>query len=90
MIIFKKLDSSLFQSKGIKVPQELGVFGFANEAFSNLIKPSLSSVDQKSKDLGKIAAKIYFEEIKKGAGSKIKAQAKVVKCEIIVRDSSKR
>jgi len=77
-------------SKGIKVPEQLGIFGFANEAFTNLIKPTLSSVDQKSKELGKIAAKTYFEEIKKGGLSKGKTQIKTVKCEIIVRESSTR
>lgn len=77
-------------AKGIRVPEELGIFGFANEAFSSIIKPSLSSVDQKSKELGKIAAKIYFDEIKKAGASKIKHQDTIVKCDIIIRESSKR
>ena len=77
-------------SKGIKVPDELGIFGFANEAFTNIIKPSLSSVDQKSKELGKRAAKIYFENILTGNESTLENQEEVIKCEIIIRQSSMR
>ncbi|MDP4250852.1 MAG: substrate-binding domain-containing protein [Bacteroidota bacterium] len=44
---------------GLKVPEEIGIIGFANEAFDGFISPSLSSVDQKSKELGKDAANIY-------------------------------
>jgi DNA-binding LacI/PurR family transcriptional regulator len=78
------------ESKGIKVPEKLGIFGFANEAFTSIIRPSLSSVDQKSKELGKHAAKIYFEKIIKPGSSKIKSLNEIIKCEIILRQSSKR
>lgn len=33
------------ESFRIKVPEQLGIFGFANEAFTEMIRPSLSSVD---------------------------------------------
>jgi LacI family transcriptional regulator len=78
------------QSKGINVPEQLGIFGFANEAFSSIIKPSLSSVDQKSKELGKRAAKIYFEKILKTPGTSIKGKEEIIKSEVIIRQSSRR
>lgn len=77
------------ESMGIKVPEQLGVFGFANETFAGLIKPSLSSVDQKSKELGKRAAKIYFENILKKNEPSIDHE-EIVKSEIIVRQSTMR
>lgn len=76
------------ESMGIKVPEQLGIFGFSNEAFASIIKPSLSSVDQKSKELGKKAAKIYFEKILKGKESSYKNHEEIVKSEIIIRQSS--
>ena len=76
------------ESMKIKVPDQLGLFGFANEAFTDIIKPSLSSVDQKSKEMGKHAAKIYFENILRGSGSFIKNHEEIIKAEIIVRKSS--
>jgi DNA-binding LacI/PurR family transcriptional regulator len=75
---------------GIKVPDELGIFGFANEAFTEIISPALSSVDQKSKELGKRAAKIYFENILKGQNTIVKDHEEIIKSEIIIRQSSVR
>ena len=78
---------------GLKIPEEIGIVGYANEAFVEYISPSLSSVDQKSKKLGKDAANIYFNHIVKPAGT-IEAAAKfeklVVESSIIIRDSSSR
>jgi LacI family transcriptional regulator len=78
------------ESLGIKIPDQLGIFGFANEAFTNIIKPSLSSVDQKSKELGKRAAKIYFEKMLKSKGAVHIEQEEIIKSEIIARQSSTR
>ena len=78
------------ESAGIKVPDELGIFGFANEAFTNIIKPTLSSVNQRSKELGKRAAKIYFENILTGNEISLKDHEEVIQCEIIIRQSSMR
>ena len=46
---------------GVSVPQDVGIVGFANEPFSSFIEPSLSSVNQFSKDLGRMAAQIFFD-----------------------------
>jgi LacI family transcriptional regulator len=85
------------ESLNIKIPEQLGIFGFANEAFTELIKPSLSSVDQKSKELGKRAANVYFERIlknkagkgnKKEVNKKESSKSEIIKSEIIARESS--
>lgn len=84
-------------SLNIKIPEQLGIFGFANESFTELIRPSLSSVDQKSKELGKHAANIYFEKILKNKGGKGNkkevskketSKSEIIKSDIIVRESS--
>jgi LacI family transcriptional regulator len=75
-------------SLGIKVPQQLGVFGFANEAFTGLIRPTLSSIDQKSKELGKCAANLYFNNVSPNNTATQTSISKVIKSEIIVRESS--
>jgi len=87
------------ESLNIKVPEQVGIFGFANEAFTELIRPSLSSVDQKSKELGRHAANVYFEKIlkyksvkgiKKETSKKDFTKSEVIKSEIIARQSSNR
>jgi len=85
------------ESLNIKVPQQLGIFGFANEAFTEIIKPSLSSVDQNSKELGRHAANVYFEKILKNKIGRVNKREvrqseanknEVIKSEIIARQSS--
>ncbi len=78
------------ESMGIQVPSQLGIFGFANEAFSSIIKPTLSSVDQRSKEIGKRAAQMYFDYIlnKKVASSDSKKE--IIVSDLLIRDSSQR
>ena len=78
-------------SLGIKVPQQLGIFGFANETFAELIQPSLSSVDQKSKEMGERAANLYFKKIlNRKDNNHTSFRQEIIKSEIIIRDSSMR
>jgi DNA-binding LacI/PurR family transcriptional regulator len=76
------------ESMNIKVPEQLGIFGFANEDFSEIIKPTLSSVDQKSKELGKHAAEIYFKNILKKNDEFPADKKEIINSEIIIRQSS--
>jgi len=75
---------------GIQVPAQLGIFGFANEVFAPIIKPALSSVDQRSKELGKRAAQIYFEFILKGKTTTPEEKREIIVSKLLVRGSSKR
>ncbi|MND55113.1 HTH-type transcriptional regulator DegA [compost metagenome] len=45
----------------IKVPDEIRVIGFANEAFGAYISPSLSTIDQQSVKMGEEAAKLFLK-----------------------------
>ena len=75
---------------GIRVPEQLGIFGFANETFAEIIRPALSSVDQKSKELGKRAANLYFQQLIKPSLESATNKQEIIKSEIIVRESSSR
>ena len=46
---------------GKKIPEDIALMGFANEAFSEYITPSLSTVDQQTIKMGEEAARLYFE-----------------------------
>jgi DNA-binding LacI/PurR family transcriptional regulator len=73
-----------------KIPQEIGIFGYANEPFSELIVPSLSSIDQKSEQLGYEAAMVYFETILKNTAPTLPLAHLSIQSELIIRGSSKR
>ena len=49
------------KSAGLKVPDEIAIIGFANEAFGEFISPSLSTVDQQTIKMGMEAAELYFQ-----------------------------
>jgi LacI family transcriptional regulator len=72
---------------GIKIPEEVGIIGFANEALSAYLTPSLSTIDQQSIKMGQEAALLFLEESKK-SGSCLKKV--VLEPILIVRESSKR
>ena len=74
---------------GIRIPSELGLFGFADEAFSQLVTPSLSTIDQRSVELGRSAAELYFQRIYQKEDMPEK-ETIVIASEIRVRQSSRR
>jgi len=73
----------------IPIPKELGVFGFADESFTQLVTPSLSTIDQHSLDIGRKAAELYFERIYQQSPAP-KTETIVVYSDIRVRQSSRR
>lgn len=51
------------KEKGVNIPGEFGIVGFANESFGEYITPSLSSVDQQTVQMGKEALKMLIDVI---------------------------
>lgn len=72
---------------GLQVPQQIGIMGFANEPFTELVSPSISSVDQKSRLLGREAINIYFKNILEGKAMSASKEL-VIPSELIIRASS--
>ncbi len=72
---------------GMEVPGDLGVTGFANEPFTAYLQPSLTTVDQRGGEMGKLLAEMYMQsDIKDVTPSD--CMKIVLKPELIVRDSS--
>ncbi|MFB9109771.1 LacI family DNA-binding transcriptional regulator [Flavobacterium gyeonganense] len=74
---------------GLKIPEDIGIFGYANEPFTEIITPSISSVDQNSERLGYQAAMVYFDHILKNKESN-EVITKIIESDLIIRSSSKR
>jgi len=51
------------KERKIKIPDEFGIVGFANESFGEHITPSLSSVDQQTVQMGKEALGLLIDII---------------------------
>lgn len=74
---------------GFKVPEQLGICGYSNEAFSEITSPSITTVDQYSKRMGKAIADLYFQEIKEAPETTIYKTVSI-KPKLIVRSSTQR
>ena len=73
--------------KGLSIPDDVGFIGFANEPFSAMIAPSLTTVDQNSRVMGIETANIYFDELMDNSQKSNIPITKTVPCTIIYRDS---
>jgi len=66
----------VLQEAGISMPAEVGLIGFANETFTELI--GMSSVEQFSVDMGRAAAELMLEEIRSKVPQNTRPQREVV------------
>ena len=71
----------------IDVPNEVSITGFANEPFTDLIIPSLTSVDQNAKEMGIKATELLISEIENNT-KHIEKQIITIKSNIKIRQSS--
>lgn len=76
------------QEKGLKMPQDIGLVGFNNEPIFSLLNPGISSVDQPSFEIGKMAAKLFIETLHNNED--MSNVVRVLKPKLIIRESSKR
>lgn len=75
--------------KGIKVPTDFSVIGFANEPFTKFMELSISTINQFPLEMGKMTAKVFLEQVNNT--EKVKIEKKVVlEPELIIRKSSKK
>ncbi|MDP3314043.1 LacI family DNA-binding transcriptional regulator [Lutibacter sp.] len=53
-----------FHEVGIKVPEDIAIFGFSNWFMSSVLTPSLSTIQQPGFEMGRKSCEILLEEIK--------------------------
>lgn len=71
--------------------KSIGIIGFTNEPFSELVQPPLSSVDQQSKELGRRSASLYFEIVnQKNLGINPEIREEIVEAKILYRESTRK
>ncbi|TCO07248.1 LacI family DNA-binding transcriptional regulator [Natronoflexus pectinivorans] len=73
------------QSLGMKVPDDIGVVGFANEPFAELLTPKLTTVEQNAYDVGNKAARALIKIIEKGS---LITEEEIIPVRLLVRESS--
>nr|WP_314897703.1 LacI family DNA-binding transcriptional regulator [uncultured Flavobacterium sp.] len=74
---------------GIKIPEDFCVVGFGNEPFTKFMELSISSVDQSPLEMGRMAAKVFLEQINNTENFKMEKKV-VLNPELQIRKSSSR
>ena len=71
----------------ISVPDDIRLIGFGNEPFTSLVSPTISSIDQHSKAIGRLAAETFLKRV---AQPELKQSLNkiILDAELVVRDSS--
>lgn len=72
----------------IRIPEDFGIVGFANEQFGEHITPTLSTVDQQTIQMGRSALGLLIDLIERGEATKEKSHKIVLEPALICRDSS--
>jgi len=83
------LAMKLAVKKGIKIPDELQIVGFADGVWSRRLTPSLATISQHGPQIGEEAAKLLIDRIEKKAEKNV-YKTTVIKTELRYRDSVKK
>ncbi|WP_244980256.1 LacI family DNA-binding transcriptional regulator [Clostridium gasigenes] len=73
------------KSKGLDIPNQVGIIGFDNWEWTHYATPSVTTIDQPTFDEGKYAAKILIDSIEH---KESKIESKTFKCNIEWKDST--
>ncbi len=74
---------------GVRVPDDIAIVGFNNDAISKIIEPQLSTINYPGRDMGEITARNLINHLK-GVGNIATTNRIIVKSELIIRESSRR
>lgn len=72
---------------GVRVPEDIAIVGFNNDAISKIIDPQLTTINYPGKDMGEITARNLINHLK-GAGNIATTNRIIVKSELLIRESS--
>lgn len=75
--------------KGLKIPEELSVIGFADGVWSRRMTPSMSTVSQHGPEIGEVATKMLIEKLE-SKEEIYNHRTTVIKTELRQRESTKK
>jgi LacI family transcriptional regulator len=75
--------------KGMKIPEELSVIGFADGVWSRRMTPSLSTVSQHGPEIGEVATKMLIEKLE-SKEENYSHRTTVIKTELRQRESTRK
>lgn len=76
------------KSAGFKIPEEISVCGFTNSYITDVTDPTLTTVDQRGFELGKVAARLLINRIE-GIETKEGIVSRVIKTDLVIKGSTR-
>ncbi|MBT9393729.1 LacI family transcriptional regulator [Hymenobacter sp. NST-14] len=75
--------------QGRRVPEDVAISGFSNEAFTLITEPTITTIDQRCEEMGQATVRLLLEQIEAGSTPFTPRQT-VLQPELLVRGSSLR
>ncbi|MDC6365909.1 MULTISPECIES: LacI family DNA-binding transcriptional regulator [Flavobacteriaceae] len=75
--------------EGYDIPKDVSLVGFSNEPFTQFMQPSISSIDQAPREMGKMAARVFLEQVSDTSKMRIEKNV-ILSPTLLTRDSSSR
>ncbi len=75
------------KAEGIRIPEDIAIVGFNNDAVGKLIEPTLTTIDYPGFDVGEIAARNLINHLE-GISNLSQTSCIIVRSELIIRNSS--
>lgn len=72
---------------GIRVPEDIAIVGFNNDAISKIIQPKLTTINYPGEEMGEQAARCLLDHLS-GISSARSTDTIIIRSELIVRESS--
>lgn len=79
----------VLKENGMRVPQDIAIVGFNNDAIGELVEPKLTTIDYPGEYMGEVAAQNLVDQLK-GKETLQKTSSIVINSKLIVRGSSLR
>jgi DNA-binding LacI/PurR family transcriptional regulator len=79
----------LLQDAGFRVPEQIGIAGFGDDPVSSIVRPGLTTVEQKGYEMGKSAVSMLLERLET-PDREILSRRQVFTATLKIRDSSRK
>jgi len=77
------------KENGLRVPEDIAIVGFNNDAISKIIQPKLTTINYPGEEMGEQAARSLLDQMT-GLSSARSTETIIIRSELIIRDSSLR
>lgn len=77
----------VFKDNGYRIPEDIAIVGFNNDAIGKLVQPQLTTIDYPGRELGEIVARNLIEQLN-GADVLQKTNTIIIRSDLIIRQSS--